>query len=856
MRQPNGGTAGIFGHAEVSYSGYNDGLSIGLVDAIWANPGLIPNFTGNGDNPQGNPVSHIPIYTLGDVCNQGLIRMVQTWGNNQYTFELLHYFGDPSMKIWTNNPVNIIANHPNVINCINDTTFSINNSNCLDATATLMVGNNLIGSANLVNGNGIIHFSQIYGLQATLTITGTNFRPYIVQIPINGNCSHAEFTLQTGKNCVMDSVKIFNLSSGNISTYNWNFGSDAIPSISNLQNPLPVVYSSSGNKTVTLSLTDINNNSYSYSQSFFIDSYCKNYMPINSVDSSNNCTGILYDNGGVSNDYSNNTNGTFIIHIPGANNITLNFSYFDFDISDNLFIFDGTSTSASLIGTYSGSNLPGGGVITSNSDAITIKQVTSNTTTKSGFEMYWFCNMLASPIADFKYSDSVSCKGIIQFQDLSVNTPDNWLWDFGDGTNSNIKNPIHEYISNGIFTVKLKTSNTYGNDSVIKSNIISINRPNSPIVTGNSSSCGSASFNLSVQGQGNINWYTTPDSQIPFDTGYNISTPILNSTTSYFIEAQTFGMSKYGGKVDSAGGGGYFNNTNIHYLVFDCIMPTLLKSVKIYSGSSGNRTINLRNSAGTIIATKTIFSPVGESRAELNFNIPVGSNYQLEGTANPNLFRNNGGCSYPYQIGNALTITKSSATQSPTAYYYFFYDWEIQNELCISPRKEVKLFVNNGKPIPGFSHNMNNLVVNFTNNTSDGNSYSWDFGDGAYSVNENPVHVYNSYGVYNAKLISYNACGTDSVSKMITIALNTDNIINENIVIYPNPITDILNINYKDSDYSNFIKIYNLSGQLIYKKLNFKNENISINFGQIAKGVYYLHIGNSEKSYFKKIVKI
>ncbi|MFO7862667.1 MAG: C25 family cysteine peptidase, partial [Salinivirgaceae bacterium] len=79
LRHEGGGAVGVFGASYYSYSGYNDGLSAGMIDAIWSNPGLTPNFGyGGAYNPPASTANNIR--TMGDVMNQGLVRMEQTWG--------------------------------------------------------------------------------------------------------------------------------------------------------------------------------------------------------------------------------------------------------------------------------------------------------------------------------------------------------------------------------------------------------------------------------------------------------------------------------------------------------------------------------------------------------------------------------------------------------------------------------------------------------------------------------------------------------------------------------------------------------------------------------------------------------
>ncbi|MCF8298273.1 MAG: T9SS type A sorting domain-containing protein [Saprospiraceae bacterium] len=54
----------------------------------------------------------------------------------------------------------------------------------------------------------------------------------------------------------------------------------------------------------------------------------------------------------------------------------------------------------------------------------------------------------------------------VQFNDLTTGGPNTWLWDFGDGNTSTLKNPSHIYSTIGSFDVKLKASNGIDTDSI------------------------------------------------------------------------------------------------------------------------------------------------------------------------------------------------------------------------------------------------------------------------------------------------------------------------------------------------------------------------------------------------------
>jgi parallel beta-helix repeat protein len=64
----------------------------------------------------------------------------------------------------------------------------------------------------------------------------------------------------------------------------------------------------------------------------------------------------------------------------------------------------------------------------------------------------------------------------VKFSDLSTGDPTEWLWDFGDGTESNEQNPTHTYNSHGTYTVSLTTSNNDFGDSETKKNYIGVLR--------------------------------------------------------------------------------------------------------------------------------------------------------------------------------------------------------------------------------------------------------------------------------------------------------------------------------------------------------------------------------------------
>ncbi|MDD1664660.1 MAG: lectin like domain-containing protein [Methanomicrobiales archaeon] len=62
----------------------------------------------------------------------------------------------------------------------------------------------------------------------------------------------------------------------------------------------------------------------------------------------------------------------------------------------------------------------------------------------------------------------------VTFRDRTLRRPASWLWDFGDGTTSTEKSPIHTYTKAGTFTVNLTVKNNGGEDFTTKEAYITV----------------------------------------------------------------------------------------------------------------------------------------------------------------------------------------------------------------------------------------------------------------------------------------------------------------------------------------------------------------------------------------------
>lgn len=72
----------------------------------------------------------------------------------------------------------------------------------------------------------------------------------------------------------------------------------------------------------------------------------------------------------------------------------------------------------------------------------------------------------------------------------------------------------------------------------------------------------------------------------------------------------------------------------------------------------------------------------------------------------------------------------------------------------------------------GFSVSSHDNKITFSNQSSNAFGYFWDFGDGSYSSDANPVHDYPpGLGIYNACLVAYDSCGSDTFCTKLYMGL-------------------------------------------------------------------------------------
>lgn len=468
-------------------------------------------------------------------------------------------------------------------------------------------------------------------------------------------------------------------------------------------------------------------------------------------------------------------------------------------------------------------------------------------------------NYIAGVTADFNANALTFCSlpATVNFTNTSVNGT-SFYWDFGNSTTSTLMNPTATYTANGTYSVKLVANGgACGIDSVLKTSYITINAPNPPTTT-NDTVCdaGSSTVLASPLSSGTVYWYNAPTGGTSFHTGTSYTIPSLTSTQTFYVSEEIPQPLQSIGPVDNTfGGGGYLNHPNQH-LVFDASKDFILESVKVYANGAGNRTIQLRNSSGTVLQSTTVNMANGMQTVTLNFNVPAGTNHQLglASSSSSNLYRNNSGVNYPYSISGLASIKTSSAGN---AYYYFFYDWKVREAPCRSARVPVVAVLNTTPATPNITEIAGVLYANVT-----AASYQW-------YLNGNPIPgaTASSYtpsvsGIYTVVAKNDN-CATNASAEYNYVASSlNDNLVicEECVTISPNPTYNSITLNVPLLKPANItLQLTDALGRVVFKNTVYVVnglQNHSIDMHNLAQGTYLLTLQSNRQVIRRNIVKL
>ncbi len=284
---------------------------------------------------------------------------------------------------------------------------------------------------------------------------------------------------------VGNSVTFTDNSSCSPDSWEWSFPGGT-PSSYSGQIPPAIAYSTIGTYDVSLTVTKSGSTDTKTRTGYIVVSPPVFNMTNGTIAT---CTGDFYDSGGPTANYDDGQDFTMTF-TPATPGNTLRFLFNSFELEsqatcnyDYLKIYDGNSTSASLLGTWCGTDSPGTVIANTPSGSLTFVFHSDLSVNRPGWSASISCySTVAPPVADFKASPTTTLVGqTVAFTDLSSNFPTGWSWTISPstftyvgGTSDTTRNPQVQFSEVGLYTVSLTATNAYGSDSEIKADYINV----------------------------------------------------------------------------------------------------------------------------------------------------------------------------------------------------------------------------------------------------------------------------------------------------------------------------------------------------------------------------------------------
>ena len=316
----------------------------------------------------------------------------------------------------------------------------------------------------------------------------------------------------------------------------------------------------------------------------------------------------------------------------------------------------------------------------------------------------------------------------IQFLDSSSNSPNSWVWSFGDGGTSTSSTPVHTYLSQGTYTVTLTATNSAGSNTTSLNNYITATQVTDTPLALFKSTLTSGYEPLTVQFvDASTN---SPNSWVwSFGDG---STSTLQNPAHTYTAAGTYAVT-----LTATNAMGSNTVTQPGYITVNAAVPVSSFTANVTSGTKPLTVQFADTSNNTPTAWYWTFGDGGTSTSEN----PV---YTFSSVGS-------------FAVSLGATNTAGSNTTTMPAY--------INVTNAASP------------PITSFSSDIQSgtapLTVRFTDTS--GNSptgWQWSFGDGAQSTDQNPSHTYTQGGTYSVILTAVNSGGdnTTTMPGFITVS--------------------------------------------------------------------------------------
>lgn len=213
----------------------------------------------------------------------------------------------------------------------------------------------------------------------------------------------ADFTVDATAVSIGGTVHFYDNSWGaQLVNWDWEFEGGS-PATSTTMNPT-VTYNEAGTFGVRLTVT----NADGESDTKYMPNYISVVEAYNMQNGTvNTCDAMFYDCGGPTANYGNNRDLTMTF-LPATEGGIIEVEFQSFETENNydfLYIYDGTSTSASQIGQYCGGSNPGTVTATNPEGALTFKFTSDSSVDREGWAAHVYCLGVSYPLQAVAYAE-------------------------------------------------------------------------------------------------------------------------------------------------------------------------------------------------------------------------------------------------------------------------------------------------------------------------------------------------------------------------------------------------------------------------------------------------------------------
>ena len=396
-----------------------------------------------------------------------------------------------------------------------------------------------------------------------------------------------------------------------------------------------------------------------------------------------------------------------------------------------------------------------------------------------------FVEVVANPVAAFSYT----VDGLVVTFDNTSASADSYSWMFDDGTSSSIPNPVHEFPLEGTYTVILEANNAACSASLVTVEITVSSVPQPAFSSNVIAACTAVEVTYDDASTNNpTSWSWTFEGGTPSTSTlenpivqyaqsgvYDVTLEVANDqgastmTTQEYITISDAPTADF----DITGNGTFveFANTSVGAtsLAWDFgdggsstdASPTYNYAAEgIYTV-----TLTATNQCGVNVSTSTLdlYTVPTASFSSVASTLCVGETISFMNQSSDNVDSYN----WTFDGGTPSVSTEANPIIKYNTPGTYSVKLTVSNPTFSNTAIEEDIVVIIDTPTAAPSFTNNGLVYQFDDNTTYGDTYSWDFGDGNTSTDQAPSHTYAIEGTYAVELLVSNACGSASSTVMV-----------------------------------------------------------------------------------------